>query len=205
MSTTKEQKKKKTKKNATVAKANSNSTTNSEYKMLSEAMLKDKEKYASEKFKNCWPIAREISETITNTVWDDAMKIIQDHPSTYTRTAGICFFAFLCSAIDAHLELRYSKDTPEKDLPKVEPAEAKSEMVKILLERSESDLNMEGRELLKNLLQRDFGYLMAVLNAINIENIALHNLLVSGFRFYVWEVMVPHLFLSEKKQEVAHA
>lgn len=205
MSITKEQKKKTNKRSAKPVKKELKQNGENAYKKLSEAMLKDKEEYANEKFKKCWPLAKEISATVTNTVWDDAMKIIQDHPSTYTRTAAICFFAFMCSAIDAHLELRFAKDIPEKDLPKVEPVEAKSEMVKILLERSESDLNMEGRELLKNLLQRDFGYLMAVLNAINIESTALHNLLVSGFRFYVWEVMVPHLFLSEKKQEEAHA
>lgn len=205
MSTTKEQKKKKTENDATVAKQKSDGTTNSAYKKLQDALMKDKKKYASDKFKNCWPVAREISETVTNTVWDDAMKIIQDHPSVYTRTAGVCFFAFLCAAIDAHLEMRYAKAIQENELPKLEIKEATSDMVKILLERSKVEMNTEGQLLLKNLLERDFGYLMAVLKALNIENTALHNLLVSGFRFYVWEVMVPHLFLSEKKQEEAHA
>jgi hypothetical protein len=46
---------------------------------------------------------------------------------------------------------------------------------------------------------------MALLKALNIENNALHNLLISNFRFWVWDVMVPHLFLSEKKKEEAHA
>ena len=176
-----------------------------DYNELSKAMLKDKEKYATEKFKDCWPAAKEISETITNTVWDDSMKIMQDYPSTYTQTAAVCFFSFLCAAINAHLEMRYAKAIPENELPKLEPVEVKSDMVKLLLKRSEQDLNAEGQFLLKNLLERDFGYLFAVIKAINIENTALHNLLVSGFRFYVWEIMIPHLFLSEKKKEEAHA
>lgn len=205
MSITNAQKKKKKEKNAGIAKELSQKSGENAYKKLSEAMLKDKEKYASDKFKDCWPVAKEISETITNTVWDDSMKIMQDYPSTYTRTAAVCFFAFLCAAIDAHIELRYSKDIPEKELPKIEPQEATSDMVKMLLKRAETDLNTEGKLLLKNLLERDFGYLMAVLKSINIENTALHNLLVSGFRFYVWEIMIPHLFLSEKKKEEAHA
>lgn len=176
-----------------------------DYNELSKAMLKDKEKYANDKFKDCWPIAKEISENLTNTVWDDSMKIMQDYPSTYTQTAAVCFFSFLCAAINAHLELRYSKAIPENELPKIEPAEVKSDMVKLLLKRSETDLNTEGQLLLKNLLERDFGYLLAVIKAVNIENTALHNLLVSGFRFYVWEIMIPHLFWSEKKKEEAHA
>lgn len=101
--------------------------------------------------------------------------------------------------------MRYAKAIPENELPKLEPVEAKSDMIKLLLKRSEQDLNTEGQLLLKNLLERDFGYLFAVIKAINIENTALHNLLVSGFRFYVWEIMIPHLFLSEKKKEEAHA
>ena len=133
------------------------------------------------------------------------MKIMQDYPSAYTRTAAVCFFAFLCAAIDAHLELRYAKDIPEDKLPKIETAKAESDMVKILLERSSAELGPDGQVLLSNLLRRDFGYLMAVLKAINIENTALHNLLVSGFRFYVWEIMIPHLFLSENKKEEGHA
>ena len=205
MSTTDGTKKKKINKDAKNAKSNLSQSGNNAYKKLSEAMLKDKEKYASDKFKNCWPAARNISETITNTVWDDSMKIMQDYPSTYTQTAAVCFFAFLCAAIDAHLELRFSKDIPEDKLPKVETAKAESDMVKILLERSNAELGADGQLLLSNLLQRDFGYLMGVLKAINIENTALHNLLVSGFRFYVWEIMIPHLFLSEKKKEEAHA
>lgn len=175
------------------------------YKKLSEAMLLDKKKYADEKFKDCWPIAKEISETLTNTVWDDAMKIMQDYPSTYAQTAAVCFFSFLCAAINAHLEEKCNKSVPEKELPKIVQQEAKSEMIKILIKRSETDCSTEGHLLLKNLLERDFGYLMAVIKALNIENTALHNLLVSNFRFWVWDVMVPHLFLSEKKKEEAHA
>lgn len=175
------------------------------YEKLSEAMLLDKKKYADEKFKNCWPVAKEISETITNTVWDDSMKIMQDYPSTYAQTAAVCFFSFLCAAIDANLELRFSKDTPEEQLPKVEPAKANSEMIKTLLKRAEVECNTEGQLLLKNLLERDFGYLMAVLKALGIESDALHNLLVSNFRFWVWDVMVPHLFMSEHKGVEARA
>jgi len=175
------------------------------YEKLSEAMLLDKKKYADEKFKNCWPVAKEISETITNTVWDDSMKVMQDYPSTYAQTASVCFFSFLCVAIDAQLELRFSKDIPENDLPKVEQVKASSEMIKTLLKRSELECNTEGQLLLKNLLERDFGYLMAVLKALNIESDALHNLLVSNFRFWLWDVMVPHLFLSERKGVEARA
>ena len=205
MSITKAPKKKK--KTASVKNAGNSLKQSGEnaYEKLSEAMLKDREKYASDKFKNCWPAAKEISEQIASTVWDDSMKIMQDYPSTYTQTAAVCFFAFMCAAIDAHLELRYAKDIQEAELPKLEQPEAKSDMVKLLLERSNTDLNAEGQVLLRNLLERDFGYLMAVLKAINIENTALHNLLVSGFRFYVWEIMIPHLFLSEKKKEEGHA
>jgi hypothetical protein len=133
------------------------------------------------------------------------MKIMQDYPSTYAQTAAVCFFSFLCAAIDAHLELRFAKAIPENELPKVEPAEAQSDMVKMLLKRSETDCTTEGQLLLKNLLERDFGYFFAVLKALNIENTALHNLLVSNFRFWVWDVMIPHLFLSEHKKEEAHA
>jgi hypothetical protein len=168
-------------------------------------MSRDKKKYAEEKFKDCWPTAREISETITNTVWDDAMKIMQDYPSAYAKTAAICFFSFMCAAIDAHLEMRYAKAIQEKELPKIEPQEAKSDMVKMLLKRAETELSTEGQLLLTNLLERDFGYLMAVLKAIDIDNIALHNLIVGNFRFWVWDVMIPHLFLSETKKEIANA
>lgn len=203
---TKKETKKKSKKTSVedVSKPKTTSGVNA-YEKLSEAMLLDKKKYADEKFKNCWPVAKEISETITNTIWDDSMKVMQDYPSTYAQTAAVCFFSFLCAAIDAHLELRFSKDIPEKDLPKVEPAQATSEMVNLLLNRSETECNAEGQLLLKALLKRDFGYLMAVLKALNIESSALHNLLVSNFRFWLWDVMVPHLFLSEKKKEEAHA
>lgn len=205
MSTKNEMKKKLNDKPAESAYQTQKQSGKDAYKMLSEALLKDKEKYATEKFKNCWPVAKEISEKITNTVWDDSMKIMQDYPSTYAQTAAVCFFSFLCAAIDAHLELRFAKAIPENELPKVEPAEAQSEMVKMLLKRSETDCTAEGQLLLKNLLERDFGYLFAVLKAINIENTALHNLLVSNFRFWVWDVMIPHLFLSEHKKEEAHA
>lgn len=201
----KKQTKKKTKEsNVKNVKKQSETSGKIAYEKLSQAMLLDKEKYANEKFKNCWPIAKEISENVYK-VWDDSMKIMQDYPSTYARTAAVCFFSFMCAAIDAHLELRFNKDVPEKDLPKIEPVKADSEMVKFLLKRAESDLNTEGQMFLKNLIERDFGYLMSTLKAINIENSALHNLLVSNFRFFVWEIMIPHLFLSEKKEEVAHA
>lgn len=175
------------------------------YEKLSEAMLLDKKKYAEEKFKNCWPVAREISETITNTIWDDSMKVMQDYPSTYAQTAAVCFFSFLCAALDAHLEDRFHKSIPAEELPKIEQVEANSEMIKLLLKRSETDCTTEGQLLLKNLLERDYGYLMAILKALNIENTALHNLLVSNWRFWLWDVMIPHLFLSEKKKEEAHA
>lgn len=203
---TKKETKKKSKKTSVedVSKPKTTSGVNA-YEKLSEAMLLDKKKYAEEKFKNCWPVAREISETITNTVWDDSMKIMQDYPSTYAQTAAVCFFSFLCAAIDANLELRFSKDTPEEQLPKVEPAKANSEMIKTLLKRAEVECNTEGQLLLKNLLERDFGYLMAVLKALCIESDALHNLLVSNFRFWVWDVMVPHLFMSEHKGVEARA
>ena len=204
MNTKKETKKEGKKLNAGNAKTKSEKSGSLAYKKLSKAMLLDKEKYANEKFKDCWPIAKEISENIYK-VWDNSMKIMQDYPSTYARTAAVCFFSFMCAAIDAHLELRYNKSIAEKDLPKVEPVEAKSEMVKMLLKRAETDLNMEGQMFIKNLIERDFGYVMATLKAVNIENVALHNLLSSNFRFFVWEIMIPHLFLSEKKEEVAHA
>ena len=138
-------------------------------------------------------------------VWDDSMKIMQDYPSDYARTAAVCFFSFMCAALDAHIEMRFSKEIEEDKLPKIEPVKAESEFVKMLFKRSEADLNTEGQLLLKNLVERDFGYLMATLKAVNIENTALHNLLSSNFRFFVWEIMVPHLFLSEKQEEVAHA
>lgn len=205
MSITKAQKKKKKTASAENAGNSLKQSGENAYEKLSAAMLKDREKYASDKFKNCWPAAKEISEQIASAVWDDSMKIMQDYPSTYTQTAAVCFFAFMCAAIDAHLELRYAKAIPEAELPKLEQPEAKSDMVKLLLERASTDLNTEGQVLLRKLLERDFGYLMAVLKAINIENTALHNLLVSGFRFYVWEIMIPHLFLSEKKKEEGHA
>lgn len=176
-----------------------------DYEKLSKAMLKDKEKYANEKFKSCWPVAREISETITNTIWDDSMKVMQDYPSTYAQTAAVCFFSFLCAALDAHLEDRFHKSIPAEELPKIEQVEANSEMIKLLLKRAETDCTTEGQLLLKNLLERDYGYLMAILKALNIENTALHNLLVSNWRFWLWDVMIPHLFLSEKKKEEAHA
>lgn len=131
---------------------------------------------------------------------------MQDYPSHYTQTSAVCFFAFLCAAIDAHLEERFNKTIPEQELPKIEPQEANSEMIKALVERGDKELSIDGSTLLKNLLQRDFGYLFAILKAINIENTVLNNLLISGFRFYVWEIMVPHLFLSEQKKEnEAHA
>lgn len=204
---TKKETKKKSKKTSVkdVSKPKTTSGVNA-YEKLSEAMLLDKKKYADEKFKNCWPVAREISETITNTIWDDAMKVMQDYPSTYAQTAAVCFFSFLCAAIDAHLELRYSKDIAEQNLPKVEePVTAKSEMVNLLLKRAETECNAEGQLLLKSLLERDYGYLMAILKSLNIENSALHNLLVSNYRFWLWDVMVPHLFLSEPKREEARA
>jgi len=205
MSTKKETKKKLNDKPAESVSQTQKQSGNDAYEKLSNALLKDREKYATEKFKDCWPIAREISEKITNTVWDDSMKIMQDYPSTYAQTAAVCFFSFLCAAIDAHLELRFAKAIPENELPKVEPAQAQSDMVKMLLKRSETDCTTEGQLLLKNLLERDFGYFFAVLKALNIENTALHNLLVSNFRFWVWDVMIPHLFLSEHKKEEAHA
>lgn len=205
MSTKKETKKKLNDKPAESVSQTQKQSGSDAYEKLSNALLKDREKYATEKFKDCWPIAREISEKITNTVWDDSMKIMQDYPSTYAQTAAVCFFSFLCAAIDAHLELRFAKAIPENELPKVEPAEAQSDMVKMLLKRSETDCTTEGQLLLKNLLERDFGYFFAVLKALNIENTALHNLLVSNFRFWVWDVMIPHLFLSEHKKEEAHA
>ena len=205
MSTKKEMKKKSNDKPVESVSQTQKQSGNDAYEKLSNALLKDREKYATEKFKDCWPIAREISEKITNTVWDDSMKIMQDYPSTYAQTAAVCFFSFLCAAIDAHLELRFAKAIPENELPKVEPAQAQSDMVKMLLKRSETDCTTEGQLLLKNLLERDFGYFFAVLKALNIENTALHNLLVSNFRFWVWDVMIPHLFLSEHKKEEAHA
>ena len=204
MSTKSETKKKSKTKNADTAKQQSNENGKNAYELLSKAMLKDKEKYATEKFKNCWPVAKEISETLTNTVWDDAMKIMQDYPSNYAQTAAVGVGSFLCAALNAYIEERFSKDIPEDKLPKIEPSKATSEMIKILIKRSETDCSTEGHLLLKNLLERDFGYLMAVIKALNIENTALHNLLISNFRFWVWDVMVPHLFLSEKKEE-AHA
>lgn len=155
MSTKKEMKKKSNDKPAESVSQTQKQSGNDAYEKLSNALLKDREKYATEKFKDCWPIAREISEKITNTVWDDSMKIMQDYPSTYAQTAAVCFFSFLCAAIDAHLELRFAKAIPENELPKVEPAEAHSDMVKILLKRSETDCTTEGQLLLKNLLERD--------------------------------------------------
>ncbi len=205
MSTKKETKKKLNDKPAESVSQTQKQSGNDAYEKLSNALLKDREKYATEKFKDCWPIAREISEKITSTVWDDSMKIMQDYPSTYAQTAAVCFFSFLCAAIDAHLELRFAKAIPENELPKVEPAQAQSDMVKMLLKHSETDCTTEGQLLLKNLLERDFGYFFAVLKALNIENTALHNLLVSNFRFWVWDVMIPHLFLSEHKKEEANA
>lgn len=175
------------------------------YEKLSQAMLKDKEQYTKEKFKDCWPIAKELSAKLTDTVWDDAMKIMQDYPSTYAQTAAVCFFSFLCAAINAHLELRFAKAIPESELPKVEQTEATSEMIKMLIKRSQEECDTEGQILLKNLLERDFGFFFALIKSLNIENTALHNLLVGNFRFWVWDVMVPHLFLSEKKKENAHA
>lgn len=190
---------------ASTAKEQEKKNSTNFFTQLQEAQKKDKEKYINEKFKNCHPKAKEISDAIANTIWEDSMKIMQDYPSTYAQTAAVCFFSFLCAAIDAHLEMRFSKDINEKDLPKIEPAQATSDMVKMLLKRAETDCNTEGQLLLKNLLERDFGYLFAVLKALNIENAALHNVLVSNFRFWVWDVMVPHLFLSEQKKEEAHA
>ena len=193
------------KKDVKTVKKKSQTSGKSDYKKLSEAMSLDKKKYAETKFKGCWPIAREISENITNTIWDDSMKIMQDYPSTYARTSAICFFAFLCAVIDTLLEERCNKSIPETELPKIEPAQATSEMVKTLLKRSETDCTTTGQLLLKNLLERDYGYLFAVLKALNIESDALNNLLISSIRFYVWDIMVPHLFLSEQKKEEAHA
>ena len=197
--------KKSKKLSASAAKAQEKKSSKNFFEKLKEAQKLDKEKYINEKFKNCHPKAKEISDAIATTIWEDSMKIMQDYPSTYAQTAAVCFFSFLCAAIDAHLEMSFSKDIPEKELPKVEPAPATSEMVKMLLKRAETECNAEGQLLLKNLLERDFGYLMAVLKALNIENAALHNLLVSNFRFWMWDVMIPHLFLSEHKKEEAHA
>ena len=204
MSTKNQPKKQDKEKNVENVKKLSKTNGESVYEKLSKAMLLDKEKYENEKFKNCWPIAKEISDKVYQ-VWDDSMKIMQDYPSDYARTAAVCFFSFMCAALDAHIEMRFSKEIEEDKLPKIEPVKAESEFVKMLFKRSEADLNTEGQLLLKNLVERDFGYLMATLKAVNIENTALHNLLSSNFRFFVWEIMVPHLFLSEKQEEVAHA
>lgn len=127
------------------------------------------------------------------------MKIMQDFPSEYTKQSAICFFAFMGSVIDAYLEKRYKNGIKSIDLPVILPVVAKAEMVKMLLERGEKELDKDGLTLLKNLLERDFAFVFAVLKALKIENDALHNLLISGFRFYFWEVMIPHIFATEKK------
>lgn len=164
-------------------------------------MSKEKKAYLKKRFVGCQPKARKISEEYTETVWTDAMKIMQDFPSEYTKQAAICFFAFMGTIIDAYLEKRYKNGIKAIDLPVIMPVAVKSEMVKMLLERGEKEMNKEGQELLENLLQRDFGFVFAIIKALNIENDELHNLLISGFRFWVWEVMIPHLFASEKKGE----
>ena len=171
------------------------------YEKAIEDIQKEKENYLLSQFEYCHPQAKELSKTYTETVWTDSMRIMQDFPSDYTRTAAICFFSFLGVTIDSYLKLRFQKDIATKDLPVVLPVPADSDMVKKLLERGEKELGTDGLTLLKNLIERDFGLLMAILKAIRIENAIIHNVLVSGFRFWVWEVMIPHLFQTEKKED----
>ena len=169
------------------------------YGKVVEAISKYQKDYLDTKFKDCYPQAQEISKQWTETVWNDAMKIMQDFPSAYTKNAAICFFAFAGMAIDSYLFERFHKDIKQVDLPVVLPVEAKSDMIKMLLERGEKELNTEGQELLKNLLLRDFGYFFAILKALRLEDV-VNNLLISGFRMYFWEIMIPHLFATCKKE-----
>lgn len=171
------------------------------YEKAVEAMSKEKKEYLEKRFASCHPQAAKISKEFTDTVWTDAMQIMQDYPSEYTKGAAVCFFAFVGEVVDTHLGMRFAKEIRPVDLPVLLPSDAKSDMIKTLVKRAEDECNKTGAELIKNLLLRDFGYFFAVLKAIQIQNIALHNLIISGYRMWVFEVMIPHLFRSEKKGE----
>lgn len=173
-------------------------SANGAYEKAVEAISKYQKDYLDKRFKDCYPQAQEISKQWAETVWSDSMKIMQDFPSAYTKNAAICFFAFAGMVVDSYLEMRFHKDIKAVDLPVVLPAEAKSEMIKMLVERAEKELNKEGQEFVKNLVLRDFGYFFAILKALQIEDV-VNNLLISGFRMFVWEIMLPHLFASCKK------
>lgn len=174
-------------------------SANDVYAKAVEALSKYQKDYLDTKFKDCYPQAQEISKRWTETVWTDSMKIMQDFPSAYTKNAAICFFAFAGVAIDSYLTMRFNKEIKSVDLPVVLPVEAKSDMVKMLLEKGEKELNKEGQELLEKLLMSDFGYFFAVLKALKIEEFT-NNLLISQFRMFFWEIMIPHLFATCKKQ-----
>ena len=77
----------------------------------------------------------------------------------------------MMAAINAYLEDRFNKSIPVEELPQIEQTKADSDMAKLLVTRGNEELNADGAYLLKNLLERDFGYLFAVLKAINIENL----------------------------------
>lgn len=170
------------------------------YEKVVEDISKYQKDYLDSKFKGCYPQAQEISKTWADTVWSDSMKIMQDFPSDYTKNAAICFFAFAGEMIDTYLAIRYQNGLDKKDLPIVLPVQAKSDLIKSLIERAEKELSAEGQELVKNLLLRDFGYFFAVLKALQIESTVINNLLIGEFRMFVFEIMLPHLFASEKKQ-----
>lgn len=170
------------------------------YEKVVEGISKYQKDYLDSKFKGCYPQAQEISKNWAETIWSDSMKIMQDFPSDYTKNAAICFFAFAGEMIDTYLAIRYQNGLDKKDLPIVLPVEAKSQMIKTLVEKAEKELSAEGQELVKNLLLRDFGYFFAVLKALQIESTVINNLLIGEFRMFVFEIMLPHLFASEKKQ-----
>ncbi len=175
------------------------------YEKAVEGILKYRKDYTDETFKDCYPRASKISQKWTDTIWTDSMRIMQDFPSDYTKNAAICFFAFAGQIVDMCLAEKYNKAVPEKELPKIEQVPATSDLVKSLVTQANEVCGTEGASLVKNLLERDFGYFFAVLKALDIKNKALNNLLISGFRMFVWEIMLPHLFASEKKQDSAHA
>lgn len=175
------------------------------YAKAVEGILKYRKDYLDETFKDCYPQAAKISKKWTDTIWTDAMQIMQDFPSEYTKNAAICFFAFAGQIVDMCLAEKFNRKVNEKDLPAVVQVPATSELIKSLVTKADEFCGTEGALLIKNLLERDFGYFFAVLKAIDIENKALNNLLISQFRMFVWEIMLPHLFASEKKQDSAHA
>ena len=172
-----------------------------EYEQVIQMLNKETETYLENRFEHCHPEAEQISRLYKDQIWDDAMKIMQDFPSKYTQTAAVCFFAFMGLVIDSHLELRFDKQIDRKDIPVLIPDLKLADSVKSFISEANIKLNKVGQELVTKLLERDYGLLFGILKAIRIENSALHNLLVSGFRMYVWEIMLPHLFNSEKKEE----